>query len=252
MDQIKASLEKAQMKFGKKIWLIEDAAHAIGGTLSAGGLLGTIGDIGCYSFFSNKNLPIGEGGMVVTNNPEIASKIKSLRSQAMTRTTTEHHFHGLTDYDVVDEGYNYRPTELTAALARCQFDKVPRNNMRRAELTETYHQKLTPIEDITIPFPVSQIRGIPAYHIFPVLLPNADYVRLVRDHLHHEGIQTSHHYRPVPDFTYFKNLYGDQSKDLPVTFEFSQRELTLPLHPLLSTDDVECITKNIEEALLNK
>ena len=249
MAEIMDVIKHAEQKYSRKIWLIEDSAHAIGGKYTNEQWLGCIGDIGCFSFFSNKNLPTGEGGMLVTNNPEIAHTARLLRSHALTRSTIQHHYYGQTDYDVIELGYNYRPTEITAALALSQLKKLNHNNQYRAELTAYYRQLLQHHPDLLIPFPQPNKTGTPAFHIFPVLFPDEKTAKGVRDFLHKQGIQTSHHYRPIPDFTYYKKRFGDQSQDLPITYEYSRRELTLPLHPLLSKEDVACVVQTITEAL---
>lgn len=249
MTEIINVVRSAEQKSGRKIWLIEDAAHAIGGKYTDGRHLGCIGDIGCFSFFSNKNLPTGEGGMLVTNHPEIARTARLLRSHSLTRSTMEHHYWGQTDYDVIDLGYNYRPTEITAALALAQLEKLNRNNLLRAELSAYYRQLLQDRRELIIPFPEPEKTGTPAFHFFPVLFPDEKTATYVRDFLHNQGIQTSHHYRPIPDFSYYKKLFGDQSEKLPTTFEYSRRELTLPLHPLLTRNDIHYIVRTIKEAL---
>lgn len=249
MEEIKSVLDEYMQKTGRKIWLIEDAAHSIGGKSGNGEWLGCAGDIGCFSFFSNKNLATGEGGLILTNNPELGGRLRLLRSHSMTRTTLEHHHLGLTDYDVIDLGYNYRPTEITAALAKVQFNKLENNNRLRRELTAYYHKLLKGVRDITLPFADTNTIGQPACHLLPILLTNADTVKIVRRHLHQQRIQTSHHYRPIVDFSYYRRLFGDQSAKVPLTFEYSQRELTLPLHPKLTFDDVEYIVHEIKTAL---
>ncbi|MCX7766930.1 MAG: DegT/DnrJ/EryC1/StrS aminotransferase family protein, partial [Candidatus Sumerlaeia bacterium] len=249
MAEIKSVLAEYMQKTGRKIWLIEDAAHSIGGKTSNDEWLGCAGDIGCFSFFSNKNLATGEGGLILTNNAELGRRLRLLRSHSMTRTTLEHHQLGLTDYDVTDLGYNYRPTEITAALAKVQFSKLENNNQRRQQITAYYHKLLKGIRDITLPFAEINAPGQSACHLMPILLNNAETVNLVRRHLHQQRIQTSHHYRPIVDFSYYRQLFGDQSAKVPLTVEYSKRELTLPLHPKLTFNDVEFIVNEIKTAL---
>lgn len=249
LGEIKRLLRDFEKRAGKKIWLIEDSAHAIGGKTTTGEWLGAAGDIGCFSFFSNKNLATGEGGMVVTNNVEVGEKIRSLRSHSMTRSTLEQHYRGISDYDVVDLGYNYRPTEITAALAKAQFKKLGANNQRRRELTAYYHKLLGDVSTLQLPFSQPEKFGQPASHIFPVLFENEATVKGIREYLHQKGIQSSHHYRPVVDFSYYRQLFGDRSANLPLTFEYSRRELTLPLHQRMAEQDVELIVSEIKTGL---
>jgi dTDP-4-amino-4,6-dideoxygalactose transaminase len=145
--------------------VIEDAAHAVGATLD-GRHLGTWGDIGCYSFFANKNMTTAEGGMLVSDNDQLAEKVRVLRSHGMTTLTWDRHHGHASTYDVVDLGYNYRIDELRSALGRVQLSKVLDGNRRRGELVELYRQKLAEqAPHISVPF--TQMRGQSSYHIMP-------------------------------------------------------------------------------------
>ncbi|CAG0980750.1 partial perosamine synthetase, partial [Gammaproteobacteria bacterium] len=147
--------------------IIEDAAHAPGASLY-GKSLGTWGDVGCFSFFSNKNLSTGEGGMLVTNRDDIADKVRLLRSHGMTTLTWDRHQGHAYTYDVVDLGYNYRIDEIHAALGRAQLKKLGAGNARRKAITEKYWDSLS---DTALELPFRETTGISSHHIFPVLLP---------------------------------------------------------------------------------
>ena len=121
--------------------VIEDAAHAVGSELG-GRKLGTWGDIGCFSFFSNKNMTTGEGGMMVTDNEPYSQRLRLLRSHGMTSLTWDRHKGHAWSYDVVDLGYNYRIDEIRAALGKVQLEKLPTNNERRRHLTQVYRDAL--------------------------------------------------------------------------------------------------------------
>src|SRR3972149_1627279 len=107
--------------------VIEDAAHAPGAELN-GKKAGTWGEIGCFSFFSNKNLVTGEGGMIVTDRDDLAEQIRLLRSHGMTSLTWDRHRGHAHSYDVVALGYNYRIDEIRSALGRVQLKKLEKNN----------------------------------------------------------------------------------------------------------------------------
>lgn len=133
--------------------LIEDACHAVGARYSEGlqdhgtTAAGSLGDIGCFSFFSNKNLVTGEGGMVTTNRDDIADKVRNLRSHGMSTLTWDRHRGHAATYDVLAHGYNYRLDDLRSALSREQLKKLERNNQRRREFTALYWRKLQPLEE---------------------------------------------------------------------------------------------------------
>lgn len=223
--------------------VIEDAAHAPGASLE-GRSLGTWGDVGCFSFFSNKNLSTGEGGMLVTNRDDIAEKVRLLRSHGMTSLTWDRHQGHAYSYDVVGLGYNYRIDEIRSALGRVQLGKLEKDNRRRREITNYYRQAMCKLA-LTLPF--REARGVSACHLFPILLPHdVDRQRLI-DLMRGEGIQTSIHYPPIHEFTYYRHRYPQVS--IPMTEDAGKRELTLPLFPTMSDEQVEWVVSAVEHAL---
>ena len=219
--------------------VIEDAAHAPGAEL-AGRALGTWGDIGCFSFFSNKNLSTGEGGMVATNRSDLADRIRLLRSHGMTSLTWDRHQGHAHTYDVVDLGYNYRIDEIRSALGLVQLSKLDKNNSRRKTITGEYWDKL---QGSGVELPFRNTSGIPAYHIFPILLPaGVDRGKFIAS-LKNAQIQTSIHYPPIHCFSYYRNLYSDIK--LPRTEDAAFREVTLPLYPTMSDEQLELVINNV-------
>ncbi len=135
MDAIEAAIHEASD--GRAIYLIEDAAHAPGAD-HGGRACGTIGHVGCFSFFTNKNLSVGEGGMFVTRSKELHEKGRYLRSHGMTALTLDRHKGRSTSYDVILPGLNYRMDEIRAAIGLVQLAKLPEANRRRMQLVEYY------------------------------------------------------------------------------------------------------------------
>lgn len=228
------------------LYVVEDVAHAPGANLN-GKKLGTFGQIGCFSFFSNKNLVTGEGGMVVTNDDELAEKIKRVRSHGMTSLTWDRHKGHAYAYDVTDLGYNYRIDEIRAAIGLVQLKKLEQNNELRATAVETYHKMLHDVEELTIPF--SDYRGHSSHHIFPVVLAPGVDTNQFRTDLREQGIQTSMHYPPVHLFSHYQEKFGYTRGLLPVTEEISEREVTLPLYPTLESESIAYIVNAIRAAL---
>lgn len=238
MREIMALAEKHGLQ------VIEDTAHAPGASLE-GKMIGSWGAAGCFSFFSNKNMSTGEGGMVVTDSDGLAERIRLQRSHGMTSLTYDRHKGHAFSYDVVDLGYNDRIDELRAALGVAQLKKLERNNARRAELTRLYWQEL---ESSGVGLPFSKTaQGNPVYHIFPMLLPpgvnRLHFMEALRD----AGIQSSIHYRPVHTFTYFQQRYGEQH--LPKTEDVASREVTLPLYPTMGEEKVRVVVEAVKKAL---
>jgi dTDP-4-amino-4,6-dideoxygalactose transaminase len=225
--------------------VIEDAAHAPGASLD-GRALGTWGDVGCFSFFSNKNLAVGEGGMLVTNHADIANKVKYLRSHGMTTLTLDRHRGHAYTYDVVTLGHNYRIDEIRSALGLAQLKKLNKNNIRRKAITQQYRKGITEAKTgIKIPFLASSGRS--AYHLFPVLLPqgvdNIGFMEEMRKY----RIQTSIHYPPIHKFSYYRQRYPKVT--LPKTEAIARREVTLPLYPGMSDKDVDYVIASLKQAI---
>jgi dTDP-4-amino-4,6-dideoxygalactose transaminase len=226
--------------------VVEDAAHAPGASLD-GRALGTWGDVGCFSFFSNKNLATGEGGMVVTNRDDVAERVRLLRSHGMTSLTWDRHRGHAHSYDVVTLGHNYRIDELRSALGLAQLAKLPANNARRQEVTRRYWRGLAADCFDGVETPFKEAAGQPAYHIFPILLPAGADRPTFMDALRASGVQTSIHYPPIHHFGYYRERYPDVS--LPVTERLAAREVTLPLYPAMTDDDVDFVLEAGAEAL---
>src|SRR5215211_5073429 len=131
-----------------EVRVIEDSAHAPG-SLWNGQSCGTIGDIGCFSFFANKNLPIGEGGMVVTGDEELADRLRLLRSHGMTTLTWDRERGHASTYDVVVPGLNYRLDEIRAAIGLVQLSFLDEENAARARLARLYRDALHGVDGYT-------------------------------------------------------------------------------------------------------
>jgi dTDP-4-amino-4,6-dideoxygalactose transaminase len=227
--------------------VIEDAAHAVGSELE-GRRLGTWGDIGCYSFFSNKNMTTGEGGMLATGDDALAERLHILRSHGMTSLSWDRHQGHASTYDVVDLGYNYRIDEMRSALGRVQLKKLPLNNERRKQLTGLYREMLAELApDLHIPF--NETRGTACYHIMPVLLPvGVDRFRFMEG-MKAQGVQTSIHYPPVHRFHIYQQDGFRSRSALPLTDEAADREVTLPLYPTMQAEQVECAARAVQNVL---
>jgi len=203
--------------------VIEDAAHAAG-TRVEGLHAGAWGDFGCFSFFSNKNLAIGEGGMLVTNDSELYERAKPLRSHGMTTLTWDRHRGHASGYDVDTRGFNYRLDEPRSALGESRLRRLDADNDRRRELVALYRERLAGVEGVEVPFAARPLEGS-SHHIFPVLV-DARGRDARRESMAAAGIQTSMHYAPVHTFSVY-----------------AARTITLPLHPLMEDGDVDAVAE---------
>lgn len=254
--------EIMQIARAKGLRVIEDVAHAPGAWKN-GKHLGTIGDVGCFSFFSNKNLSTGEGGMLITDQDDIADRVRKMRSHGMTTLTWDRHRGHAYSYDVIALGYNYRIDEIRAALGIQQLEKLLMGNNQRKAITESYWKTLQssgaefPFRDAYQGIPAIETestspeqeknRTASACHIFPLLLPKGvDRLRFI-DGMKAAGIQTSIHYPPIHRFEYYRKQYPNVA--LPTTEDVAAREVTLPLYPGMTPDQVEYVTTRVQEVL---
>lgn len=226
--------------------VIEDAAHAVGSQLE-GRMLGTWGRIGCFSFFSNKNMTTGEGGMLVTDDDDLAERLRTLRSHGMTSLTWDRHKGHAWSYDVVDLGYNYRIDEIRSALGRVQLQKLPQNNQLRREKISLYRQLFREqCPEVIVPF--RRHPGISAGHLLPILLPSGlpreEFMKAMKE----QGIQTSIHYPPIHLFSAYREAFPPAN--LGLTETVAAREVTLPLYPTLPDASIRLVVDAVQGALV--
>lgn len=238
MDEILAIAEEHNLK------VIEDACH---GPLSEykGKKLGTFGDCSAFSFFSNKNISTGEGGMFITNNPDYAERARLLRSHGMTTMSYQRASGHATAYDVVALGYNYRLDDIRASIAIEQLKKLPEDIEVRKKVRKRYLDGLSKIEDIVIPF--AECMELSSNYIFPTVILNRTKEQrdAIRDYLHEHGIQTSIHYPAIHRFS----IYKDLKTSLPQTEYVTDHEITLPMYAALTDKQVDFIVKTYSDAL---
>jgi dTDP-4-amino-4,6-dideoxygalactose transaminase len=242
--------ELAEFCRARGLVLIEDACHAVGARYQRldqrpphGAMAGSIGDVSAFSFFSNKNMATGEGGMVVTNRDDVAERVRLLRSHGMNSLTWDRHKGHASSYDVVVNGYNYRLDELHAALGRTQLAKLIRNNERRRRLLEAYRDCLQSLSGWTLPFADSIDRS--SGHLMVIVAPTPELRTKAVNALREARIQSSLHYPCISDFSAFQN---GRSSSVPLTQQFTQRAITLPLFPTMSVDQVTHIVACLRSA----
>ncbi|MCO5272954.1 MAG: DegT/DnrJ/EryC1/StrS family aminotransferase [Cyclobacteriaceae bacterium] len=231
------------------ISLIEDVAHAPGAKYK-GIKCGLFGDISCFSFFTNKNLSVGEGGMVIAKNEVINQKVKYLRSHGMSSLTLDRHKGRAITYDVLQPGLNYRIDEMRAALGLVQLEKLDGANSNRRKITQHYHNLLRDVKEVHIPF-TDLTNKTSSYHIYPILLSENINRETIFNSLKEKGIQASIHYPSIKSFTAFKSELSKYR--VPNCDIISQREITLPLYPTMTTEQadlvVDCLKLAIKEQL---
>ena len=224
--------------------IIEDACHA---PLSEFGnkKLGSIGDIGCFSFFSNKNISTAEGGMLVTDNADIFEKVKLNRSHGMTSLSYDRSRGHSTSYDVIEFGYNYRMDDLRASLGIVQLKKLEGDIQIRSKVRGQYIKSLSRLRKVIIPFKDNVNKS--SNYIFPIVLKDSNVNKRdkIRGYLDSKGIQTSVHYPSVHRFS----IYNSNKIKLPVSEYVSDNLITLPMYSSLTNLEVNYICTELSNAL---
>ncbi len=248
-----AMAELEALAHDRGLVLIEDACHAPLAELD-GRKIGTFGRAATWSFFGNKNMTTGEGGMITTDDEGFAARCRLIRSHGITRTTWDRargHSH---DYDVACVGTNARMDEIRAAIGRVQLRKLPGATQDRARVAGVIRRLM---EDARIPglgVPYSRPRGTSAHHLFCVLLPVGADRRAVMTAMKEVGVQTSIHYPPLHRFGSTAPFFQTTGRavDLPVTEAVEARILTLPLGPAMSEAECGRVVEALAEGLRNR
>lgn len=230
--------------------LVEDAPHAIGTTAKFGNMTETIGDVrhssmATFSFHPVKTIATGEGGMVTTNDPHLAERLRVLRSHGMVRPADADPWW----YEMPEPGFNYRLPDILCALGLSQLAKLPRFAERRRVLAAAYHAALSPLAPIVRPA-TQPAWSNPVLHLMTVLIDFETAGRSRRqvvDALRARGVGSQVHYIPVHRQPYYRELYGDL--DLPGAEGWYARCLSLPLYPGLAADDVGRVVEALKGAL---
>jgi len=214
------------------LFLIEDVAEALGSTYD-GKFLGTFGDVASFSFFGNKTITTGEGGMVVSNNKETIDKVASLKNQ------------GASDkkYWYEEIGYNYRMTNICAAIGLSQVEQIESILKRKKDLANLYHEEL---KDCPLEFQKIQTNGVSSYWLISILVEGKEIRDDLYNFLNKSGVETRPLFYPAHTMPMF-NANGS----FPVAQNLSNTGLNLPSFPDLSNDDVAKISGYIKEFFLN-
>lgn len=226
--------------------LVEDAAHAPSATLG-GRKLGTFGLAGAFSFYSNKVLSAGEGGLLATDSDEAAAAARALRSHGMTAATWERHAGRAEGYDIAEIGFNYRLDEVRAALLLSRLPRLEGEIERRRELVREYRRRLSELEGVVLPYRDEDV-GRSSCYVMPVILTDRarrDGVRRVLRERH--GVRTSVLYPAVHEFSAYRGRFPGVR--LERTERAARGELTLPLYPHLSAGDLDRVVDGLAAAL---
>lgn len=233
------------------IKIIEDAAHAFPSRLN-GQMVGTFSDITCFSFYANKTITTGEGGMLVTDNENLYKRVKIMRLHGINRDIWNRFTSKSAswEYDVVEAGYKYNMPDICAAIGLGQLEKAEIFRMERQKIAEYYYEHLSGLEMIDLPL-CNVLYEEHAWHLFPIVLNEKTGISRngFIDKLNELGIGTSVHYKPLHQMTYYKERYNLKPEDYPNAERTWLGNVSLPIYPYMNKEDLEYICSNIIQLL---
>jgi dTDP-4-amino-4,6-dideoxygalactose transaminase len=237
-------------KYGIKI--LEDAAHAFPSKLGDR-MIGSFGDITCFSFYANKTITTGEGGMLVTNDENIYKRAKIMRLHGINRDIWDRFTSKVPswEYDVVEAGYKYNLPDINAAIGLGQLEQADVYRNERQRVVEFYFKELEELKMIDLP-----ISHVPyedhAWHLFPIVLNKKCKIsrNTFIERLAYLGIGTSVHYKPLHQMTYYKTRYNLKTEDFPNAEKTWRGNVSLPVYPFLKNDEIKYVCDMIKEILL--
>lgn len=247
MEKISAIVKK------NNLHVIEDAAHAIGSQYADGSYVGNCkySDMTVFSFHPVKTITTGEGGAVTTNDEKLYQKLCMLRSHGTTKDEKLLIKNpGPWYYEMQSLGFNYRMTDMQAALGCSQLGKLDFFKKRRREVVATYNKTFADMKYLKTPSEPKDISS--CFHLYAVQI---DFAALgksrsqVMQELRDRGIGSQVHYIPVSTQPFYKETYGYKDGDYPIAEKYYEQELSLPLYPGLSDEDVNSVIKAVKEVI---
>ena len=234
------------------ISVIEDAAHTLPAYTRSGEnapwrSVGTTADVTCFSFYANKCITTGEGGMAVTDNEEISERMRLMSLHGMSkdawrRYTTANAWH----YEIVAPGFKYNLTDIAAAIGVVQLSRADELWQDRQRVAADYHEALADIDGLELPIQACDRKH--SWHLFSIRL-DLDVWRQGRDAfiggLHEHGIGASVHWQPLHMHPYYQQAYGLRADEFPVAASLWPRLVTLPLFPSMTRDEVDLVANTI-------
>ena len=247
---VRALAQRYQLK------IVEDAAHCCPAFFRESGedswqSVGTGADISCYSFYANKTITTGEGGMACTENDDYADRMRimslhGISRDAWKRYTTE----GSWYYEIIAPGYKYNLTDIASAIGIHQVRKADRFHRRRSELAGLYQELLQEVEELILPQVLPD--RIHSWHLFAIRVQlerlNLDRAQFITE-LQQRGIGTSVHWLPLHMHPYYRETYGYAPHDLPVACSLYPEIITLPIYPDMTEDEVAYVCSTIKDIL---
>lgn len=225
--------------------VIEDAAHALPAAAQAATgqwrSVGTTAEQTCFSFYANKTLTTGEGGMLVTDSPDLAARVRRMSLHGIAKSANQSFISGMSwDYQILSPGFKYNLADMPAALGREQLKKATQLCQARSRIAARYHELLSAVEELELPTVRADRRH--AWHLYALRL-NLEHLRIDRDEfieqLRQAGIGTSVHWRPLHLHPYYRDVLGYRPEDFPTATAQWKRCISLPIFPAMTDSEIE-------------
>jgi len=222
-----------------KLILIEDSCEALGSEYN-GVKSGSIADASVFAFYPNKQITTGEGGMIVTNDDNIAELCRSYRSQGRAITGFWLHHERM--------GYNYRLSELNAVIGSVQMDRLDDIIKRRNIVANMYNERISRIIGVNIPY-VSPDTTVMSWFVYVIRLDETINRDTVMDYLKENGVPCRPYFTPIHIQPYIKEMFGYQEEDFPNTAKAGRSCIALPFYNDMSTEEIDYVINNLEKAI---
>ncbi len=244
--------EIARMAAGRGVPVVEDAAHALGAVYK-GKNVGTMSAATCFSFYAIKNVTTGEGGAVVTDDGELAARIRLYSLHGMSKDAWKRYTSaGSWYYEVMYPGFKYNMTDIQAALGLCQLAKIDQFAARRDRIVSAYDREFADLDEITTLSVDAGVRH--ARHLYPIML-NLDRLTIDRarfiEELKAENVGTTVNFVPVHMHPYYRDTFGFRREDFPVAAQAYDRLISLPLYPKMTDEDAADVVKAVRKIALH-
>ncbi len=229
-------------EIGKKynLRLIEDSAEALGAEYK-GKRAGSLGEVGVFAFYPNKQISTGEGGILVTDNEELARAARSMRSQGRGENGE------WLDHERL--GYNFRMDELSAALGCSQMDRIEEILDKRAKVAGMYEEKLAEVEEVQVPFIADYINKI-SWFVYVIRLDGKVNRNKVIKYLNEEGVQCKPYFTPIHLQPFYQKMFGYKEGDFPVTENVTGRTIALPFFNNLKEEQIDYVVEKLKEGIV--
>jgi perosamine synthetase len=237
------------------LWLVEDAAHAFpaGWRRDANQPWRRCGEntaaVSCFSFYANKTITTGEGGMAVTDRDDLAARMRVASLHGLSHGAEDHHIeHGTWDYRITRPGYSYNLTDIAAAIGVQQLAKAEAMRQQRQRIAERYCAALADMDEIALP--IRDGNRLHSWHLFPVQL-RLDRLTISRDaflsSLEQRGVHCSVHWRPLHLHPYYQRTYGWKPAHCPAATATWERLVSLPLFSTMREREVEQVIAAVRD-----